>query len=821
MSIFIVKAKKTALQSPLSTTATFITVRELVDSKGNALTMSHFGDWFVIAIKQGDKQEMIKCTNITQNSNGTATVTVATNGRNLDPTSPYVGYATGESFQSGEVIVTNDPLTLSVFAHLDNEQIWTETQTFEKAPIIEADGTEDNEAVRKSQLDNAVFGTPMITPVVFPGVAGETILVDKVVYLDEDGMWYLADAETVGKSENVILGISRGGGTTGNAIGGGVTVFGGHTASSAIFTANTHYYVSDTDGELSDTPGTLEVSLGVAKTTTLILLYPRYNQQLTEAIQDALQNPTSGTPLSADNGVVDEADTSTTPIANKIPRADADGSIDGWIGTLGTLGETLAEGVLVKPVNVSGSAKYTQSHGLYPSKSGGHTVGTMSTVNSTMADAIKIEKMTDELAVCMFRESSTARITFSVLKMSTAGAITAYGGYDTGLSAVASYGFADITRLTDTTFVAVWNNSNDSHYSTAVIGTVNPSTGAITFNTPARIQTDTNSNGVQNAVSRLTDTSFVYAFSGASSYVKTLVGTISGTTITPHTIVSSGTQMQLSDNAAFKDRLKVVSLSDTSFVASFVGTSSTTVNAFAGSVGVDGYTVTLGSVVSETYTPLHGISIDKVSTENAVISFGVSGAVYVLPISISGNVVTKGTVQSVSTQSGYLARVKTIKEISPDVYSMVSLFRVSTTLYIGVFHLNVATKTVTSGVYITATASVTNDEYSGADISVLQDSQNQMYGVAVGKNSADLVAYPVTFSMTSDITDCVGITQESGDEDDIITITTDRNISSAHSDLVVGTKKYLQHDGSLGDTESDVLVGVPLSETKMFLKFGA
>jgi len=337
MSIFIVKAKKTALQSPLSTTATFITVRELVDSKGNALTMSHFGDWFVIAIKQGDKQEMIKCTNITQNSNGTATVTVATNGRNLDPTSPYVGYATGESFQSGEVIVTNDPLTLSVFAHLDNEQIWTETQTFEKAPIIEADGMEDNEAVRKSQLDNAVFGTPMITPVVFPGVAGETILVDKVVYLDEDGMWYLADAETVGKSENVILGISRGGGTTGNAIGGGVTIFGGHTASSAIFTANTHYYVSDTDGELSDTPGTLEVSLGVAKTTTLILLYPRYNQQLTEAIQDALQNPTSGTPLSADNGVVDEADTSTTPIANKIPRADADGSIDGWIQQYGKI----------------------------------------------------------------------------------------------------------------------------------------------------------------------------------------------------------------------------------------------------------------------------------------------------------------------------------------------------------------------------------------------------------------------------------------------------------------------------------------------------
>jgi len=304
MSIFIVKAKKTALQSPLSTTATFITVRELVDSKGNALTMSHFGDWFVIAIKQGDKQEMIKCTNITQNSNGTATVTVATNGRNLDPTSPYVGYATGESFQSGEVIVTNDPLTLSVFAHLDNEQIWTETQTFEKAPIIEADGTEDNEAVRKSQLDNAVFGTPMITPVVFPGVAGETILVDKVVYLDEDGMWYLADAETVGKSENVILGISRGGGTTGNAIGGGVTIFGGHTASSAIFTANTHYYVSDTDGELSDTPGTLEVSLGVAKTTTLILLYPRYNQQLTESIQDALVGNNTDIAVGSENKFV-------------------------------------------------------------------------------------------------------------------------------------------------------------------------------------------------------------------------------------------------------------------------------------------------------------------------------------------------------------------------------------------------------------------------------------------------------------------------------------------------------------------------------------
>ncbi len=337
MSIFIVKAKKTALQSPLSTSATSVTLRDLVDSKGGALSMSDFGDWFVLVVKQGDKQEMIKCTGITQNVNGTATVTVATNGRNIDPTSPYAGYATGESFQSGEVIVTNDPLTLSIFAHLDDEQTWAETQTFEKAPVIEVDGIEDNEVIRKSQLDDAVFGTPTITPVVFPGVAGETILVDKIVYLHTDGMWYLADADTVGKSENVVLGISRGGGTTGNPIDGGITVFGGHTASSAIFTANTPYYVSDTAGEFSITPGTLEVSLGVAKTTTLILLYPRYNQQLTEAIQDSLQNPTSGTPLSADNGVVDDADTSVTPTANKVPRADEDGSISGWVKQYGNM----------------------------------------------------------------------------------------------------------------------------------------------------------------------------------------------------------------------------------------------------------------------------------------------------------------------------------------------------------------------------------------------------------------------------------------------------------------------------------------------------
>lgn len=298
MSQYIVKAKKTYLKSPLSTTATSVVLRYLKDSKDNNLAMANFGDWGVIVIKQGDTIEMIKFTGISINgTTGVATLTVASSGRNIDPTTPYAGYSTGESFQSGaEVIVTNDPLTVMQFGNLNNAQTWALLQTFTVAPKSSADAVSSDELVRKSQLDGAVLGELTITPVVVEATGGEVLAVDTLVYQkDSDGEWYKCDADTANTVENVRLGITRGAGTDGGAITNGVTILGTHEASSAIFTANTKYYASNTAGGFATSAGTNEVSIGFAISTTKIILYPRFDQQLTEKQQDILALIEAGT----------------------------------------------------------------------------------------------------------------------------------------------------------------------------------------------------------------------------------------------------------------------------------------------------------------------------------------------------------------------------------------------------------------------------------------------------------------------------------------------------------------------------------------------
>lgn len=304
MSQYIVKCLKTYLKSPLTTSATSVVLRELTDSKGNNVSLADFGAWGVVVIKQGETIEMIKFDGLTQNATN-CTLTVATNGRNLNPTTPYAGSSTGNAFQSGaEVIVTNDPLTVSQFGNLNNANTWALLQTFTVAPVSSVDASGATELVRKSQLDAAVLGSLSLTPVVEPATGGEVLAIDQLVYQDPaDGEWKLCDADTAASVENVRLGITRGAGTDGGAITDGVTTGGMHTASSAIFTANTKYYASNTAGGFSTSAGTKEVTVGFAHTTTQFSLAPRYDQQLTENQQDLITAIEGGTDFYAASAV--------------------------------------------------------------------------------------------------------------------------------------------------------------------------------------------------------------------------------------------------------------------------------------------------------------------------------------------------------------------------------------------------------------------------------------------------------------------------------------------------------------------------------------
>lgn len=161
MSILIAKILKTSIRTPLGPTDATVKVREFVDSKDTAVTLANFGEWFVIVIKQGDVIEMIKCSGITQNADGSADLTIASNGRDIDPTSPYAGYASGKDFQTGDVIVSNDPLTMTKFM-TETAWTWEELQTFAQSPIVPTP-TSSEETVAASVKyvnDIAINGAP-------------------------------------------------------------------------------------------------------------------------------------------------------------------------------------------------------------------------------------------------------------------------------------------------------------------------------------------------------------------------------------------------------------------------------------------------------------------------------------------------------------------------------------------------------------------------------------------------------------------------------------------------------------------------------------
>lgn len=332
-----VQTHKHFLKASIGASDTSITLTFLkkMGSTGD-LSMTDFGDlgYATIDPTSTTKAENVSFTGVTDNGDGTFTLTGVTRG--LKGVSDYSTGGNAVSHSSGATVVfSNSAPFYAQFGNIKNTNTWDKKQTFSVVPETTADATSANDMVRLSQLQAAVLGTLSSAPLVMPGNAGETVAADKLVFLnDADSEWYLADADVAAEVNNVMLGITRGAGTDGNEITNGITVLGKHTASSAIFTANQIYYASNTAGEFSSTPGTNEVTLGVAISTTVINFIPRFNQQLTEDQQDALVG-TSGTPSASNKFVTNDDTTGTGAVVRKsLVSYGGDGS-DGALDTSG------------------------------------------------------------------------------------------------------------------------------------------------------------------------------------------------------------------------------------------------------------------------------------------------------------------------------------------------------------------------------------------------------------------------------------------------------------------------------------------------------
>lgn len=313
--------------SGVTATATSIVLQSFKTPDGDTIALSDLGAQAFATMEPGTtREEVVTITGVTQNGDGTATLTAT---RGIDFVSPYAASAVrGKAHSGGTIFVLSNPAVFyDQWLGKNNDETIVETHTYTnpKFPRIDvdtSDPTDDEQFASKGYVDRTAGALPVSkNREVIAGTAGEVLSAGNIVYFDVTDMeWKLADASAAGTSENVLLGIAQGSGVNGGAISGGVLTS-GLDANQSGMTAGTKQFLSDVAGALSESAGTREVSIGFSNSgsTTDLLFFPRYDQQLTEDQQDALAG-SAGTP-SAANAYVTEDDVSDAAASGLIVRA--------------------------------------------------------------------------------------------------------------------------------------------------------------------------------------------------------------------------------------------------------------------------------------------------------------------------------------------------------------------------------------------------------------------------------------------------------------------------------------------------------------------
>lgn len=108
---------------------------------------------------------------------------------------------------------------------------------------------------------------------VVTGTAGEVVAAGEVVYLKDDGKWWLARADQTATIYNVQLGIAQGAGLADASITNGVLRLGSDANQTGLTVGDT-IYVSDTPGAIATTAGTNERIIGEARAASNIYFDP-------------------------------------------------------------------------------------------------------------------------------------------------------------------------------------------------------------------------------------------------------------------------------------------------------------------------------------------------------------------------------------------------------------------------------------------------------------------------------------------------------------------------------------------------------------------
>lgn len=299
---------ETQIAGAISAGDTSFTLASATDDDGNTITAGKY--CFTVNNGASNKQYLIGQVN------GTAVTSVSYVDRQGNETSG-AQYAA----RSGSPVIISNFASLQRVADILRGQ---ETLDADNPIYYDGDPTLSNNAelaTVKYVLDNVNGGAVDFDNQIISSsdaTAGETIAAGDVVFFQtSDQEWYQADADTAAEVNGVQLGIALGAGSDGASITGGIQISGVYTTTG--LTAGDTYYVGNTPGQFTNSAGTTARTIGVALSTTKLLLVPTTVNTLTDDEKDALAG-TSGSP-STSNKYVTADDVANDGTSAKIIRA--------------------------------------------------------------------------------------------------------------------------------------------------------------------------------------------------------------------------------------------------------------------------------------------------------------------------------------------------------------------------------------------------------------------------------------------------------------------------------------------------------------------
>lgn len=263
----------------LGATSIILTSFKQIDGTTN-ITMADLGGlkaFMTLDPGNGTQEESITFSSLTQNANGTCTLTGVKTALFASPYTETSGLAKSHTGGS-KAILSNTSAFYNDLTSKDNDETINGLYTFVQFPQKSGVTTPTiaAELASKAYVDLTATGTAVTNQILVSGTSGEGLTAGNVVYLKPvDQKWYIASSAQSSTCINVTIGIAQ----STVAISTSVNVLlQGRDANQTGLTAGTNYYLS-TAGGISATKGANIIFLGVAQSTTALIFQPDDDSQ--------------------------------------------------------------------------------------------------------------------------------------------------------------------------------------------------------------------------------------------------------------------------------------------------------------------------------------------------------------------------------------------------------------------------------------------------------------------------------------------------------------------------------------------------------------